>query len=252
MSRNTKGMMYMALIGAALVYAGAVVYGDVMFIQTVSVAFPKSGILGALALVGALVTALSALLLPLAMHFWFSPGLQFIWGIVFWLLDIAALSLNSMLAFQAASGGLTDSTMTFWRELSPATPMLAVLGWGIAFLLDNSHRLRHAQAETEADQVDAFIEFAKQANRSDDVRDAVKSAAVQAATNNANALLAAHVKPAKQLPAPAPAPIDYSALAAAILAQQTEKSNNGHKPETITLNSEGEPLPKSPRKQRLA
>jgi len=152
MDRNTKALKALAVTGAALTYTGAVLYGDIMFISVMHVAFP-SGIMGALATAGAIMTAVSAITLPIALHYWFAPGTQFVWGVIFWFADIAALALNAMLAYAVATGA-SDPWIAQWQQLSPATPLLAVIGWGIAFLLDPSHKLRHAQAELEADLID--------------------------------------------------------------------------------------------------
>jgi len=195
MSRNMLSLKTLALVGAILAYAGAVVYGDIMFLQTVSIAFPDSGIFASLAIAGALVTALSALVLPVALHWWFSPGLQFVAGVIFWAVDIAALMMNSILAYQVASGGAIDPWIETWRSWSPATPMLAVLGWGIMFLLDESHKMRHAIAELEADQIDIYANRLRAAAKSQDVSDQITQAARQAAWDFSQRLNSAHLPP---------------------------------------------------------
>lgn len=232
--RNVGALKVLALVGAAVAYAGAVVYGDIMFLQTVSVAFPTSGIFGSLAVAGALVTALSALVLPIALHWWFSPGLQFVWGVIFWVLDIVALSLNSMLAFQAASGGVMDSFIITWRSWSPATPMLAVVGWGICFLLDPSHKARHALAELEADQIDVYSDRLRAAAKSTVVSDVIVEAAREAALQYAQRLGAAHVVAEK--------PADHKSIADAVSAfmESARAGRNGHrKDDPVVLNAEG-------------
>jgi hypothetical protein len=143
-------------------------YGDIQFLQVMDKAFPNDGILRALAMAGAVMTAVSALTLPLALHWWFSPGLQFLWGIAFWVLDILALGLNAILAYQIAVGKV-DPMLATWQMISPATPLLAVVGWGLAFLLDPSHKERHAIAEMQAGQIDTYAEQMRQASRSEEV-----------------------------------------------------------------------------------
>lgn len=167
--RNGEGLKLFAIAGAALTYAGAVIYGDIMFLQVVSKTFPGSGVLQALAYAGAIVTAVSALILPIALHWWFSPGSQFIWGLIFWGLDIFALGANSILAFEIATGG-KDSFIEVWQVMSPATPLLAVVGWGIAFLLDPSHKLRHAVSDMRAEQIDILADEMVKAAKSAEVK----------------------------------------------------------------------------------
>lgn len=188
MNRNTNALKLLALGAAAVIYCAAVIYGDIMFLQVVGKAFPQSGVFASLAIVGALVTAASAIILPLALHFWFAPGLQFIGGVIFWAVDIAALMLNSMLAFQVAAGGGLDSFLGTWALWSPATPMLAVVGWGIMFMLDPSHRVRHAQLELEADQADIYANRLKAAAKSSEVDETIRAAANQAARQFAETL----------------------------------------------------------------
>jgi len=175
-NRNEKALKIVAIALAALTYAGAVMYGDIQFLQVMDKAFPNDGVLRALAMAGAVMTAASALTLPLALHWWFSPGLQFLWGIAFWVLDILALGLNAILAYQIAIGKV-DPMLATWQMISPATPLLAVIGWGLAFLLDPSHKERHAIAEMQADQIDTYAEQMRQAAKSEEVYAEILAAA---------------------------------------------------------------------------
>ena len=174
--RNEQALKVVAIALAALTYAGAVMYGDIQFLQVMDRAFPNDGILRALAMAGAVMTAVSALTLPLALHWWFSPGLQFLWGITFWVLDILALGFNAILAYQIAIGKV-DPMLATWQMISPATPFFAVIGCGLAFLLDPSHKERHAIAEMQADQIDTYAEQMRQASKSDEVYAEILAAA---------------------------------------------------------------------------
>lgn len=197
-SRNEQALKQLAVVMAALTYAGAVIYGDVMFLQVMSRVFPADGVLRVLALAGAVMTAASAIVLPAALHWWFAPGLQTVWGILFWLLDIAALGLNSILAYQTMSG--RADPMAAWQTISPATPLLAVVGWGIAFLLDPSHQKRQAIAEMEAAQIEIFAEQMRQAAQSEEVYREILDGARAQARRFAEALSE------RQKPAPSPVP----------------------------------------------
>lgn len=189
--RKAKGIRFIAIGLAALTYALAVVYGDVMFLSVVSHAFP-TGFLAGLAVAGAVATALSALVLPIALHFWFSPGTQFYVGIGYWIADVLVLALNSILAYAIATGS-TDSWLMVWREISPATPLLAVLGWGLVFLFDQSHQLRHAQLGLEADQAEAYAERLAAAARSEVVTGVINAGAQDAALQFARQLTGVQV-----------------------------------------------------------
>jgi len=100
---------------------------------------------------------------------------------------------RSMLAFQIAGDSALDSFMATWRLWSPATPMLAVLGWGIMFLLDPSHRVRHAQLELEADQADIYASRLKAAAKSPAVDETIRAAANEVARQFSETLNHAYV-----------------------------------------------------------
>ncbi len=193
-NRNLHALKLVAIIGAALTYAGAVIYGDIMFLQVVARAFPANGILQALAYAGAVVTAISALVLPIALHWWFSPGLQFVWGMIYWFVDIAALGMNSILSYALSTGGTLDSFLMVWQMIAPATPMLAVVGWGLAFILDPSHKVRHAVSEMEADQIDTYADEMKKAAASPEVYAVILEAAKRHARDFAESVRGRHIE----------------------------------------------------------
>lgn len=192
-SRNTHALKQLSLFAAAAVYAGAVIYGDIMFLTVMASAFPD-GILGALAMAGAVMTAASALILPLALHFWFAPGTQFIAGILFWVVDIVVLALNSMLAYAIATN---SGMLATWAEFAPATPLLAVFGWGVMFLLDPSHKLRHAQIELEADLIDIHTEQLRIAAKDAAVSNTISAGAKARASEMAALITGIRVKDIK-------------------------------------------------------
>ena len=204
-SRNEQALKVISVALAALTYAGAVVYGDVQFLTVMDKVFPHDPVLRALSMAGAVMTAVSALTLPIALHWWFSPGLQFLWGIAFWCMDILALGLNSILAYELATGN-ADSLVATWQILSPATPLIAVIGWGIAFLLDPSHKERHARAEMEADQIDAYADQMRKAAKSDEVYQEILDAARMRAREFAESLSGRHNRATSEPHQPAPLP----------------------------------------------
>lgn len=192
-NRNTQALKALAITLACLIYAGAVIYGDVMFISMMDNLFPDSPILYALSISGAVMTAASAIALPIALHWWFSPGLQFVWGIIFWLVDIIALALNSILAFAIANTAAVDTILATWSLISPATPLLAVIGWGVAFLLDPSHRRAHAEKELEQDLEDEYARQRMAAAKSDEVRNVILQGALEHAHQYARNVAGARV-----------------------------------------------------------
>src|SRR5581483_11481638 len=143
MSRNEKALHYLLVGAAYVVYCLAVAYGDLMFLQVVSVMFSNDPLLHTLAFGGAIMTAASAILLPLAKIRWLMPGNQMIAGWLFWLVEVSLLAANAVLAYSLANN-LSNELTADWRPFSPATPMIAVIGWGVLFMLDPRNQMRHA------------------------------------------------------------------------------------------------------------
>lgn len=168
-SRNEKAAHFLLVGVAYLVYCAAVVYGDLMFLQVVGNMFSSDPVLHALSFGGAIMTAVSAMLLPIAKIRWLMPGPQMLAGWLFWFIEVGLLMANAALAYSLAN--TTDNElMALWRPFSPATPMIAVLGWGILFMLDPRNKMRHAMFEGFADQVDQYSERMRVLTKSPEVK----------------------------------------------------------------------------------
>lgn len=136
-----------------LAYVVGIGYGELMFLQIVSKIFP-SGAAGGFAMIGAVVAGITALGMPIALHWWFAPGAQFLAGVLFYMVDLAMIGANAMLSYQIASGGPIDPLFLKWREFCPATPIFCVAGLALVFSFDISHKLRHAQTAIRTVQIE--------------------------------------------------------------------------------------------------
>lgn len=174
MSRNEKAAHYLLVGLAYLVYCAAVIYGDLMFLQVVGAMFSDDPVLHALSFGGAIMTAASAMLLPIAKIRWLMPGNQMIAGWIFWGVEILLLAANAILAYSIVSGS-NNELMVLWRPFSPATPLVAVIGWGILFMLDPRNKMRHAVFEGFADQVDEYSKQMKQITKSGEVQEIMRA-----------------------------------------------------------------------------
>lgn len=193
-SRNTKALKSISIVAAVLVYAGAVIYGDLQFLTIMRTTFSE-GILGALSMAGAVMVGVSALILPMALHFWFAPGLQMVWGYIFWAFDIAVLAMNSILAYAlVAGGGEMDALLATWSMVSPATPLIAVIGWGIAFLLDPSNAMHQAVSESQMNMIDQYKKQVSKASKSDETFDILESGARETAVDFAEQLSSTRIR----------------------------------------------------------
>lgn len=177
-SRNQEALVKFLMFTAYLTYLAAVAYGDVMFIMLVGDIFPD-GILGVFAIIGAVVTAISAALLIPAFIWWFSPGIQQVAAFTFWLIEGAVLIGNIILATRIAHGQVLDGALMTWQYFSPATPVISFLGWGMIFKLDESAKMANSLREGMADAIDAWGKAYKSAINSDEFKASAENSAAE-------------------------------------------------------------------------
>lgn len=138
----------LAIFAGVLVYCGALLYSGVhnwrLMLQGVA---PDMVIWAAL---GVISLEISALALPVALHFWTHSAMQRIAAFAFYGVDLAAICANVILDYAIVANSAGDlpgwlSAYLFYGV--PATPILAGLGWSLLLLLDPSQRER-AMVET--------------------------------------------------------------------------------------------------------
>lgn len=126
-NRTQQGVKKLVIAIAAILYTVAVIYGDIMFLQIISRIFPN-GFLGTLAMPGAFVAGGTALLLPVALHWWHAQGVQQVVGFALYAVDFALLALNAMLAYKVLQGQHLDQFFGAWLQFTPATPLICAIG----------------------------------------------------------------------------------------------------------------------------
>lgn len=125
------------------IVTAVVVYGDVMFIQLMWNHFPD-GLLRVGALGGAITTALSIIVLLIGKSHWFRPGGQLLAAYFFTAVEVGVSVLNVLYA-----SGVQDGVMAYWKDLSPATPFVALVGWVVILQLDRATQEKHEAMEME-------------------------------------------------------------------------------------------------------
>ena len=96
---------------------------------------------------------MTAIALPLALHFWTFEPLHRYGAYLFYLVDAVILFANTIVDF----GVNTHQQLAWWQQfymttIMPATPVIAGAGWSVLFLLDPSARsqiMRHQLREVE-------------------------------------------------------------------------------------------------------
>jgi len=207
-TRTQTGIKKTVIVLASLLYAAAVVYGDIMFFTIVSRVFPN-GLLGTLAMVGAFVAGGTALILPIALHWWHSRGTQQIAGYLFYAVDFVILAMNAMLAYQLIQNGHLDMIFSIWLTLCPATPLICAGGWALVFSLDSSHGMRHAQQDLEADQIETYAKGLRNAANSPQVKAIIDYGAQLHAIQHVQNLLGVNMPDGLPQPPALPAPTQH-------------------------------------------
>lgn len=146
---NQAGIRSAAMVCSILLLVAGVIYCEVMFLSMVEKAFPV-GLLRVFATIGAVVGGASVLLLLLSKSYWFTEGVQLIFAYIFTGLEVILLVLNVILAFELNSGHV-DSWLQVWQTFSPATPVIAIVGWTIIWALDAGSKRRHTETNMEND-----------------------------------------------------------------------------------------------------
>lgn len=114
-----------------LIYILAVGFAEVMFIgmmQNIFVEFHP--FLMFFAAAGAVAAGLTVAVMPWVKKNWMATSEMNSVSWIFWTLELLVLTLNTILAFDVANQ-VADSWVGWWRHISPASPILAVLTWGI-------------------------------------------------------------------------------------------------------------------------
>lgn len=175
-SRTHKAVKGFCITFAIGCYVAAVAFGDVMFVMLMGEVFPD-GFLRYLTIAGAVTTAVSACLLLWGKYSWFTPGKQMVWAYVFWIIEIGVLMLNTLLASHIALELTLTDVLLAWRDFSPATPFVCVIGWGLIFMWDESAKARNLASETSADLADLYAHEMKAAAKSQESIDALRAGA---------------------------------------------------------------------------
>lgn len=148
-----------------LILIGVVVYSEYMFIGIISVILPD-GVNKVGALIGAVATGASVLTLIAAKLLWITPGGQMVWSWIFTGCEVAILILNDMLAY-ALHYGAASGFLAGWQQITPASPVFALIGWILILLFDRAQRERHQDMELESKKARAERRYKEAAHKAE-------------------------------------------------------------------------------------
>jgi hypothetical protein len=155
---NKNAIIGICKFFAAVILIGGVVYSEILFLGIVSNLFP-TGPMAIGAMLGAITTGASILLLVLAKSHWFRPGNQLMVAWIFTAVEITVLILNDILAYQIHQGGQLDQYMASWRLFCVAAPVVSVVGWILLFYFDPQRSITHRRMEMEDNVAKSQIDF---------------------------------------------------------------------------------------------
>ena len=158
---------------AGLVYAAVRSYS--LFAATIDPALLPLAVIGIVAL------ELTAIGLPLAIHFWTQPGAQRMAAYAFYLVDLALIACNAILDAGRHNQTILPGFLTnYGIYVLPALPLLCMAGWSLMWLLDPSSRERDMRESVKAATHAALLSQIQQATEQADVTEAVEEAANEA------------------------------------------------------------------------
>jgi hypothetical protein len=135
---------------AGLVYAGVRSYS--LFARTVEPELLPLAVLGIIAL------EVSALALPLAVHYWTAPGPQRLAALGFYLIDLGLIIANAVLDAAHHSGTLLPGFLQVYGVYAvPALPVACMVGWALIWALDPASREHDMAASVRAATHEALM-----------------------------------------------------------------------------------------------
>lgn len=216
---RNRALKALAIFAGILVYLGMIIYSGIHNYSLMTAGVPPDLLIWAV--VGVIALEITAVALPIALHWWTHSALQRIATFGFYFLDLALIFLNVVLDFAINAGSTPPAWMQYYLFYGvPATPVIAGLGWSILFLLDPSQRERGMVEGLRASTREALATRIALAARSADIDEMVEHAAQHMAFDIVQATLGAPVSrrvipgtartvnesTSQELPEPAPAP----------------------------------------------
>jgi hypothetical protein len=157
-SDGAKALRGAAKLIAVVVILAVSAFGDVMYIIEIQKLFKNQGILLVFCYIGGVAGFLSVCYLLIGKSAVFRPGGQMLASWFVFGMELIVIALNVMYVFTGDHTG----PLAAWGYLSPATPVLHMLGIAIVYYLDPELKVKHKKMELQAkiEQAQDEYEFA--------------------------------------------------------------------------------------------
>lgn len=151
MLKAAKALGKIIAIAIILIVAA---FGDVMYIVAMQGKFPDGPLL-VMCYLGAFTSFLAVGYLLLGKSVAFRPGGQLLGAWIVFVAELLIIALNILLVFDSSSTGL----MAAWAFISPASPVLHMLGVALLYYMDPDLHEKHKDMELQAKLNDAEREY---------------------------------------------------------------------------------------------
>jgi len=217
---KTETLTRVALLLGLLVYVAMLAWSGVHNYNLLAAGAPPN--LRFWGFLGFLVLEINAVALPLALHYWTHASAHRFAALMFYILDLALLFLNTVLDYSIVAGtGLLERApwLQGYRDfILPTAPIIAGTTWPVLWFLNPKHRQRQMLAELEASTQEVLTYRVAEAAQSVEVDELVQRAARELALRVVRQTLALPVDH-----------VHYSNPEAAESTQVPGTSPNGHR-----------------------
>jgi hypothetical protein len=141
-----KAVRGFAKILAVIIVLSVAAFGDVMYIQEMSKIFTHDTSLMLFCYLGAMTSFMAVAYLLLGKSAVFAPGSQMLTAWIVFAAELLIIALNIILVFNSSHTGF----LAAWAFLSPATPVLHMVGVALIFFLDPELKEKHRDMEMQS------------------------------------------------------------------------------------------------------
>jgi len=145
-SANRNAAKGLAKIMAVCIILSVAAFGDVMYIQQMQKVLTNDSALMMFCYIGAFTSFAAIAYLLLGKSVVFSPGGQMIAAWAVFGMELLIIALNIILVFDKDHSGF----LGMWAFVSPATPVLHMLGVAIIYFLDPEHLEKQRDKELQS------------------------------------------------------------------------------------------------------
>ena len=159
-----------------IVYAAALVYAGVRSYDLFARTLPPDML--SLAMLGIVALEVTALALPLAIHFWTAPGQQRMIAFGFYGVDMALIIANSILDAAQNAGTILPGFMQWYGVFAvPGLPVFCMIGWALIWMTDPTTREHDLRAAVKAATREALYGRIVEETAAADITEEVQAAA---------------------------------------------------------------------------